>query len=366
MQLTYSFRVYPTTAQENKLLDWLDLCRRLYNIALKERQTVWKKEQRTIGYNDQQNNLPAFKKVHPEYKAVHSQVLQDVLRRVDTAYQNFFSRRAGYPRFKGRGDYSSITYPQVDTVNRTFSRLEEGFIYLSKIGYVKIRIHREADLSTARRINVKIKNSQWYVNITCEVRERNPNLLLQKSIGIDMGLSSFVATSDGQLIDNPRHLKKKEKHLKRIQRQLSRKQKGSKNRLKAKNKLSKAHLKVANQRKDFLHKTSNTLVQQYNIIIAEDLQVKNMTKNHCLAKSIHDAGWSRFLSYLEYKAKKHGKRFIQVPSNNTSQLCICGADVPKDLSVRVHTCPKCGYTDNRDVVSAKVIESRGLRLLSAA
>ncbi len=354
MQITYSFRLYPTTEQENTLLIWLELCRKLYNIALEERQTSWKTEQKSIGYTTQQNKLPAFRKENPEYKALHSQVLQDVLRRVDAAYKNFFDKRAGYPRFKGTGRYLSITYPQVDKVRGTFSRLANGYTYLPKIGFVKIRIHREFDLSSAGRINVKLRNNQWYANITCEIPETDPFPPLKpKSVGLDVGLNTFVATSEGALIDNPKHLRKKEKYLKRVQRQLSRRQKGSRNRHKTKKKLSKTHLKVANQRKDFLHKISNALVKQNDIIIAEDLLIKNMVRNSRLSKSIHDAGWGKLITYIEYKAKKNGKNFIKVPPNGTSQTCICGADVPKDLSVRVHTCPKCGYTDNRTLFQPK-------------
>ena len=181
-----------------------------------------------------------------------------------------------------------------------------------------------------------------------------------------MGLHFFVATSKGDLIDNPRHLKKKEKYLKRVQSQLSRNKNGSKNRDKARKKLAKLHQKVSDQRKDFLHKISYNLVKENDIIIAEDLKIKNMTKNHRLAKSIHDAGWGKLLAFIEYKAQKQGKVFLKVPSNGTSQTCICGTDVPKDLSERVHTCPKCGLTENRDIISAKVIELRGLQLLATA
>lgn len=367
MQITYSFRIYPAPDQETMLLGCLELCRKLYNLSLEERQTVWAIEKKHIGYTDQQNKLPAFKKLNPEYKNVHSQVLQDVLRRMDTAYKNFFEKRSGYPRFKGTGRYSSITYPQVDKVGGTFSRIDQGLLYLPKIGYVKIRTHRAFDCSAVGRINVKLRSNQWYANITCDIHEvESSPLSCAKSIGIDVGLTSFAATSDGELIDNPQYLRKKEKYLKRMQKQLARKKLGSKNRRKAKKKLSKAHQKVADQRKDFLHKVSYSLVKYNDIIVVEDLQIKNMIRNNRLSKSIHDAGWGKLLTYIEYKSKRQNKRFIKIPANGTSQTCICGAGVPKDLSVRVHTCPKCGYTDNRDIVSAKVIEIRGLQLLSAA
>lgn len=367
MQITNSFRLYPTTDQEEILNSWLNLCRRLYNMALEERQTIWRAEQRSVGYTEQQNKLPVFKKVNPEYKAVHAHVLQDALHRVDTAFKNFFAKRAGYPRFKSKDRYTSITYPQVNKVGATFAQIAKGLIFLPKIGNVRIKLHREFDYSSVTILNVKKKNNQWYANITCELKDKAafpPDK--PKSIGIDVGLNSFIATSTGELIDNPRYLRKKEKYLKRIQRQLSRKKKGSKNRQKTKNKLSKAHLKVSNQRKDFLHKTSHKLVKRNDIIVAEKLQVKNMTKNHRLAKSIHDASWGKLLDYIEYKAEKNGKRFIKVPPHGTSQTCICGAETPKDLSVRVHTCPKCGYTDDRDIVSAKVIKLRGLKMLTVA
>jgi len=366
VQITYSFRIYPSPEQEAKLNNWLNLCRKLYNLALEERQTRWKTEKKSISYKDQQNKLPAFKKEHPEYKEVHSQVLQDALRRVDTAYKNFFAGRAGYPRFKGKDRYTSITYPQVDKVSGVFARLDQGFIYLPKIGYVKIRLHRNFDFSTAGRINIKLRGNDWYANITCETPIAVSTAQPSGSIGIDVGLYIFVATSKGELIDNPRHLKNKEKYLKRVQRRLSRKKKDSKNRDKARKKLAKLHRKVSDQRKDFVHKVSYKLVKENDTIIAEDLKIKSMTKNHRLAKSIYDAGWGKLLAFIDYKAKKQGKVFLQVPSRGTSQTCICGTDVPKDLSVRVHTCPKCGLVENRDVVSAKIIELRGLQLLATA
>lgn len=304
MQMTYSFRIYPSSEQEAVLLSWLDLGRKMYNLALEERQTVWKTEKRSIGYRDQQNKLPAFKKDNPEYKSIHSQVLQDVLRRVDTAYKNFFEKRAGFPRYKSKDRFTSITYPQVDKVSKTFSQMDKGYIYLPKIGYVKVRIHREFDYTSVGRINVKLKNKDWYVNITGEVPQVNSSPLPSvKSIGIDVGITSFVATSEGEMIDNPHYLEKKEKYIKRQQHRLSRKQLGSKNRQKAKKKLSKLHQQVSNQRRDFLHKTSSALVKQNDIIAAEDLMIKNMARNKRLAKSIHDASWGKLLTYINIRLK---------------------------------------------------------------
>ncbi|MDA8213409.1 MAG: transposase [Clostridia bacterium] len=367
MQTTYSFRIYPSKEQEGLMNQTIERCRQLYNAALEQRQIGWKLRRKSITYSVQQNELPALKQALPEFKNIQSQVLQDVLRRLDTAFQNFFEGRARYPRFKGKDHYNSFTYPQVDVVKKTFAKIEQGLLYLSKIGFVKINTHRKFDPTQVSRINIKRKSDGWYANLTCEADLSivvNPTT--QKEIGIDMGLNSFIATSEGELIANPRYLRKTEKYLKRMQRQLSRKQKGSKNRRKAKGKLAKKHLKVANQRKDFHHKLSNHLIKEQDLIAAEDLAVKNMARNHRLAKSIADAGWSQFLRYLEYKALKYGKRFVKVPPHGTSQTCICGAGVPKTLADRVHYCPECGLTGNRDIVSAKVILKRAQELAAVA
>lgn len=285
---------------------------------------------------------------------------------MDTAFQHFFEKRAGYPKFKSRDNYKSITYPQVDAVVKTFTKLPEGYIYLSGFGSIKINLHRDLDTATVKRINIKKKADGWYANITCEVAEATTVTSTNAVIGIDVGLSTFVATSEEEKIENPRHLRKREKYLKRMQRRLSRKQKGSQNRNKAKRKLAKQHLKISNQRKDFLHKVSCNLVLNNDVIIAEKLQIKNMVKNGKLAKSISDAGWSKLLELIKYKAQRYGKQFIQVPPNGTSQTCICGATVPKTLAVRVNTCPECGLIGNRDIVSAKVIKQRGMLALESA
>jgi putative transposase len=365
MQIVYRFAIQPTPEQEQKMFRTLKLCRNLYNQSLEERITTYKTTGKGVTYSMQQNSLPAFKKGNPEYRTIHSQVLQDVLRRLDAAYQNFFEGRAGYPRFKNRDTYRSFTYPQVDKVKETFQ--EEGHVYLSKIGFVKANYHRLFELERVFRVNVIHTHNRWYANLTAEVPEANVTYsAFEKCVGIDVGLIHFYALSDGTTVDAPKYLRKSENKLAKLQRRLSHKKKGSKNRNKAKSKVNKCHEKITDQRRDFLHKKSYKLVRTYDAIVMEDLQVRNMVRNHHLAKSIHDASWSTFRKYIEYKCQKFGKQLITVDPRGTSQMCTCGCSVPKDLSVRVHRCPSCGLVEDRDVVSAKLILERGLLVLKAA
>ena len=354
MVIVHQFNIEPTDEQEHTMFQTLGLCRRLYNTALEQREIYYRQTTNCLTYNKQANELAALKKVFPEYRTVNAQVLQDCLKRLDNSFQRFFDGISGYPHYKDMYHYNSFTYPQADKQDH-FKR--PGYIYPPKIGYVKLNAHFEFDPSLVSRINVKFHGGKWYANLTSEIEETQCYGLLTQ-VGIDVGLLSFAAFSDGSKIENPRYYRKSEKRLAKLQRQLSRKKKGSKNRGKAKSKVAKYHAKIANQRKDFLHRASYHIVQEYDFIAVEDLQIKNMVKNHCLAKSISDAGWGIFIKYIEYKSKKFGKILVKVPPAGTSQTCICGEHVPKDLSVRVHECPKCKLKADRDVVSAMVILQR--------
>lgn len=354
MIIVHRFHIEPTKEQEQKLFQTLGLCRRLYNVALEQRVICYRQSGKSPSCTAQKNELPALKRELPEYKRVNAQVLQDCLQRLDNSFDRFFSGLAGYPHYKDRDHYRSFTYPQADKQDH-FKR--PGYIYLPKIGYVKMIAHFEFNPAKVTRINVKYHNRKWYVNLTSEIEEAQA-VEVSNKIGIDVGLLTFAALSDGAKIDNPKYFRKSERKLARLQRRLSRKKKGSHNRGKAKAKVTRLHDKIANQRKDFLHKTSYRIVQQYDLIAVEDLAIKNMVKNRCLSKSISDAGWGKFSQYMEYKCLKYGKTFVKVPPGGTSQTCVCGTHVPKDLSVRVHKCPKCGLTADRDVVSAMVILQR--------
>ncbi len=247
----------------------------------------------------------------------------------------------------------------MDNVKKTFSK--PGCIYLSKLGFIRLRNHREFPASAVSRVNIKYHAGKWYANLTAELPDVAPGEDSAKPVGIDVGINHFAILSDGTFIENPKHFRKLEKKLAKEQRRLSRKIKGSNNRGKAKGKVAKIHAKIANQRKDFLHQTSASIVKNYSTIVMEDLKVRNMTRNHKLAKSIHDASWSRFKTYIEYKCKRQGKDLILVDTRGTSQTCLCGELVRKDLSVRIHECPTCGLRMNRDLVSAKLILERGLK-----
>lgn len=362
---TYKYRLCPTKYQVQLLADTLESCRALYNCALEQRKLAYRQFGVSLNYYSQADELKEIKEYFPEYKQVHSQVLQDVLKRVDKAFQNFFHRlksgkKPGYPRYKGYGWYDSFTYPQSGFSLSDNSKGNQR-LKLSKIGNIKVKLHRKIQ-GTIKTCTIKREVDKWYVCFSCEVE---PKYLpkTNKAVGIDVGLEKFATLSDGTIIENPRYLRKSEAKLKREQRKLSRNKKGSNSRKKQKIKLAKIHRKIKNQRNDFLHKESNKLVNNYDTIVFEDLRIKNMVKNHKLAKSISDASWSKFIEYTTYKAESAGKQVILVNPRNTSQICSgCGVIVKKSLSVRVHKCPYCGLVLDRDINAAINILRAGTAL----
>lgn len=357
MLKTYRYRIYPTKEQKEKIEYTLNLCRYLYNNALEQRILAYKKYKKSISYNMQQNELPLVKQVLPEYKEVHSQVLQDVLKRLDKAFQNFFRRlgtndKAGFPRYKGKNRYHSFTYPQSGFV------IEGDKLRLSKIGDIRINLHRKL-VGKLKTCTVVRKNDKYYVALVCEV-EKPQVTLTNKVVGIDLGVAHLAITSDGEFFDNHKYLRKSEKQLKRLQRIVSKRKKGSNRRRKAVRLLAKKHEQIANQRKDRNHKISRILVDRYDLIVFENLNIKGMVKNKHLAKSIHEVAWKQLIEFTTYKAENAGKEVKLVDPRNTTQICSsCGAIVKKTLAEREHRCD-CGYVAHRDVNSAINILKRGL------
>ena len=250
----------------------------------------------------------------------------------------------GYPRFQGRGRYTSFTYPQYGGG----VVLDGGVLNLSKIGRIAIRSHRPLE-GTPKTITVRNEADGWYVCISCADVLTQPLPETGRETGIDVGLKVFLVTADGHVIENPRHYRKAEKRLAKAQRRISRRTKGSKRHKKALALLKRTHQTVQRQRRDFHHKTALLLVRNYDTIYLEDLQVRNLVRNHHLAKSISDASWSQFRTILTFKAACAGKWVIAVPPAFTSQDCSgCGERVPKSLSVRTHVCPSCGLVVDRD------------------
>ncbi len=364
MKRAYKFRIYPNKNQEIKLNRTLDTCRHLYNDALSERKKQaelnrLKKEfdvfplgkPEWISYEDQANRLSKSKT--GIQKEIHSQVLQNTLKRLDKSFRNFFNG-FGYPRFQSRNRYNSFTYPQSGFA------IETGKLNLSKIGNIKIILHREIE-GKIKTCTIKKDIDQWYVSFSCEIETPIVPVEIKTEIGIDVGLSSLITLSNGRQIEQPRFLREKEQKLTQEQKRLSRKKKGSGKRNKQKIIVGKVHRKIRSQRTDFSHKTSRKLVDTYDHIVFEDLQIKNMMQNHHLAKSISDAGWYQLIGLTKSKAEYAGKIVELVNARNTSQNCSgCGNPVPKDLSVRTHSCPFCGLVLDRDHNAAINILKRSI------
>ena len=350
---SYQFRIYPSQKQEVKLISTLHTCRHLYNDALAERRDQskinklvldlqlfpWGKPE-WINYYDQAKELTATKTDFQ--RQIYSQVLQNVLKRVERSFENFF-KGAGYPRFRGRNRYDSFTYPQMG-----FKITDDRKLKLSKIGEIKIKQHREIE-GQIKTCTIKRDGNQWYASFSVVMEPEPPLKPTGKSVGVDVGLKSLVTLSNGDQIAPPQYLRQSEEKMVRAQRSLSRKKKGSSNRNKQRIKVAGIHRKIRNQREDFAHKLSRTLVNTYDTIVFEKLQIQNMVKNHHLAKSIYDAGWYQLIQFTQYKAEYAGRVVELVDPKNTTQNCSgCGVKVPKSLSVRTHNCPHCGLTLDRD------------------
>lgn len=354
------YRLYPTREQARKLSETLWLCSIVYNTCLAERRDCWELGGHSVTAYDQINRLPELKKTDERFKQIHSQVLQDTIRRLDKTFEAFFRRvkvgeKPGYPRFKPVRRYDSFTFPQAPSG----CQLQGNRLVLSKIGAVKVKLHREVS-GKVKTVTIMRQADGWYACFSCEV-ERNILPVSDKVVGVDLGLESFAITSDGEFFPASKHLRRAERSLKRLQRQVSRRKKGSHRRKKAVRQLAKAHLHVANQRKDTAHKAARSLVNRYGVIAVEDLQVSNMVKNHHLAKSISDAGWNLFVNILMGKAAEAGREVFKVDPRDTSQACSgCGVLVPKPLSQRWHTCPDCGASLHRDVNAARNILRRAV------
>ncbi len=398
----YKYRLYPNKKQAEKLQWTLDRARELYNASIQERRDAYElkvkrhpnyhdaetRQQLTqahaLTYNRQATQLPEIKDIRPEYHEIHSQVLQDVLRRVKKAYDGFFRRvklgqTPGFPRYKGKGHFDSFCYPQSG-----FSLTQDKRVCLSKIGTIKVKMptgkKARPMLGEKKTCTIKREGEHWYIVIVCEAEQEVVYHPGEEAIGIDLGLLHFATLSDGSTIENPRYLRAAQGKLAKAQQAIAHKKRGSKRRRKAGKLIGKIHRKVRNQRRDFLHKESRKLVTRYQTIVFEKLTPAKMSRRpkpkkdeetgqylpngaaakSGLNKSIRDAGWAQFVQHCKNKAEEAGSRVLLVSPKYTSQRCsACGAIKPKTLEERWHSCP-CGAQLDRDHNSARDILRLGL------
>jgi putative transposase len=360
---SYKFRIYPTKEQESLLSKHFGHCRFVFNRFLNERKKKYLNEKTSLNYYDNARTLTELKK-DDEYiwlKEVNSQSLQASIRNLDIAYKNFFNKQNKFPRFKSKYDRQSFKVPQnviVDDDKLVIPKFKEG---------IKLNLHRQMGGEPLFATISKSTTGKYYVSITCEI-EYKPFEKTGKSVGVDTGIKELAILSDGKVYRNIKSLKTKLKKIKYGQRQLSKKQKGSQSRNKQKRKLALVHEQITNIRKDYLHKVSTEIIKNHDIISVEDLAVKNIMKNHCLAQAMSDVSLGAFYTMLEYKANWNDRQFVKIdrffPSSKKCSSC---GWIKQDLtlSIREWTCESCGEVHDRDINAANNILKQGINILSA-
>lgn len=360
-QMNFRYRIYPSKKQIIKLNKTISDCCFIYNKLL---------EAKVNAYKNDKTNLTQFdlNKLTKDFDVpIHSQVKQNISKRINDAFNHFFRRvkekkgKVGFPRFKNLNRYKSITYPQSG-----FKFTNDKRIFVSKIGNIPIVLHR-VPKGKLKTFCIKKTAKGWFAIFSCDEVPIESIEVTNNHIGIDVGIESFAVLSNGERIENPKLLRKSERKLSKIQRRLSRKKKGSANRRKARFKVAKLHQRIFNQRQDFLHKTSFSIIKQFKVISVEKLQIKNMVKNHYLAKSIADASWGSFLQMLFYKVEKTGGQLVSVNPKNTSRTCSkCGNIQDMPLANREFKCLKCGFVCHRDLNASIVIDTAGQAEISSS
>ncbi|UJS05889.1 RNA-guided endonuclease InsQ/TnpB family protein [Cylindrospermopsis raciborskii] len=386
MRISYQYKIKPTKEQAEKIDKTLEMLRYQYNYLLAQRFDWYEQNRSPINrcsifvchlpelkeqpnYYNQKASLTQLKKDRPWYKEIHSQVLQEVAKKVELAFDRWLkgdsnSKKSGRPRFKSTGQYKTFTFPQFKQHHFVNNK-----ITLSKIGDVKVIVHRQVpDGFQIKTVSVTRKADGYYVTLSLDdktVPTIKPDFNANNIVGIDVGLIDFIVTSDDERIAAPKFLRQAERKLKSAQRRVSRRKRGSNRRKKAIKKLGILHKKVVDTRKDFQFKTANNLLKKYDVVAVEKLNIKGLAKTR-LAKSINDAGWGQFITILSNKAENAGLKVIAVNPNGTSQECSnCGHKVKKPLSERTHNCPSCKVSLCRDLNAAINIKARGTHALKA-
>ena len=396
LTLTHRYRIYPDVAQQQMFIEWMDICRKAYNYALRqikdwcdsrkcsidrcslEKEYILSPELKFPGEIQQINNLPKAKKDFPKLGEVPSQVLQQAIKQLHVGWKYFQERGFGFPRFKKYGQLKSLLFPQFKenpVTNRSADAHGSLHIKLPKTGAIPINLHRPIPAGfVVKQVRILRKADKWYASISlqCDVSvpDPTPDFVSLRyhghPIGVDIGLEKFLATSDSVLVKPPKFLKELQSRLKVLQRRLSRKKKRSKNYEKQRIKVARLHHQIDNTRKDFHYTQAHALCDAGDMVFMEDLDYRTSAKG-MFGKHMLDAAFGQFRTIVKYVCWKRGKFFAEVDARGTSQECPeCGGEVRKDLSVRVHNCPHCGYQTDRDVAAASNIRNRGIKLISTA
>ena len=359
---TFVYRLYPSKSQARLLASTVETCRRVYNDCLAERKEAWEQERRTVTKVEQLRHVKTIKATNPHAKTIHSHVLQVTVADLDKAFTAFFRRvkvgeMPGYPRFKGRNRFDSFGLKEYGNG----WKLDGRRLRLSGIGRVAVRWHRPLE-GIPKTVRIRCRPDGWYACITCEAPTQ-PLPPTGRAVGVDVGVSALITTSDGAKVPHPAWYRSEQRKLRVLQRRVARRAKGGANRRKAIQAVARHHQHISNRRADFLDKLANNLIQDYDLIAVENLKITNMVRNRHLAKSILDGGWGYFQQRLRDKAAEAGRVIAETDPAYTSQTCSgCGQrfEERQELSVRWVTCP-CGLSMDRDHNAARNILIRAGR-----